>query len=481
MHPLLPRVTCLSLLNLKLKKINEVKKLHAQLITNALKSPCNYGKLIQQYCAFSSPQATSYAHLILTHFDIHPNVYLLNVLIRCTSPRYGVELFTNYVSRPGVCFDKFTYIFALGACARSCLLWEGKQIHGRVIKHGFCSDVMLQTTLVHFYGKNQDIGSAREVFDQMYVRSRGTWNAMIAGYCSQRERVGGESCGVALSLFRDMLGGGLCGVKPDGTTMVSALSAASQLGALESGICVQGYIEKMLYEPENDVYVGTGLVDMYSKCGCVDTAMWIFERMEERNVLTWTAMTSGLAIHGRGKEALEVLDMMEGHGIVPNAVTFTSLLSACCHAGLVEEGLSLFYSMDKFGVVPTRQHYGCIVDLLGRAGHLVEAYDLISNMDVVERDVILWRSLLSACNVHGDLLTGERVRQALLHMQMKQIIGSPGDVAYMSEDYIALSNMYASVDRWDDVKIVREEMKFMGYENKPGLSSLQSPGNFILG
>ncbi|KAK1366182.1 Mitochondrial editing factor 20 [Heracleum sosnowskyi] len=468
MHPL-PRATCLSLLNLKLKNINKVKQLHAQLITNALNSPSNLGKLIQQYCAFSSPQATKYAHLILTHFDADPNVYLLNVLIRCSSPRNSVQVFRNHVSRPGVCFDKFSYVFALGACARACLLWEGKQIHCRVMKHGFCSHVMVQTTAVHFYGKSGEIGCARKVFDEMSMRSRETWNAMISGYCSQRERVGGDACWIALGLFSDMLGGG---VKPDGTTTVCVLSAVSQLGVLESGVCVHGYIEKMLCEPENDVYVGTGLVDMYSKCGCVDSAMWIFERMKERNVLTWTAMTSGLAIHGRGKEALEVLARMEGHGILPNAVTFTSLLSACCHAGLVEEGLSLFYSMDRFGVVPKRQHYGCIVDLLGRAGHLEEAYKFIDSMQV-ERDAILWRTLLSACNVHGDLLTGEKVKQVLLHLQTEQIIVSSGVVADMSEDYIALSNMYALADRWEDVKIVREEMKFKGYETKPGLSSLQ--------
>ncbi|WOH06466.1 hypothetical protein DCAR_0625894 [Daucus carota subsp. sativus] len=476
MHPL-PRVACLSLLNLKLKHINNVKELHAQLITNALYSFSNLAKLIQQYCSFSSPQATNHADLILKHFEINTNVYLLNVLIRCSSPRHSVQVFKNYVSRPGVCFDNFTYVFALGACARASLLLEGRQIHCRVVKHGFWTDVMVQTTAVHFYAKSRDVGSARKVFDEMSVRSRETWNAMIAGYCSQRERVGGDACGVALSLFCEMLGGG---VKPDGTTMVSALSAVSQLGVLESGICVHGYVEKMLCEPQNDVYVGTGLVDMYSKCGCVDSAMWIFKRMKERNVLTWTAMTTGLAIHGRGKEALEVLDMMEGHGLVPNAVTFTSLLSACCHGGLVQEGLSLFYSMDRFGVLPTRQHYGCIVDLLGRAGHLEEAYNFIDNMQV-ERDAILWRTLLSACNVHGDLLTGEKIRQILLNMQTEQKFKSTGAAADMSEDYIALSNMYASADRWDDVKIVREEMKFKGYGSKPGLSSLQSPGNFITG
>ena len=71
--------------------------------------------------------------------------------------------------------------------------------------------------------------------------------------------------------------------------------------------------------------------------------------MNESNVLTWTVMSSGLAIYGKGKEALELLETMETYGVKPKAVTFTSLLSACCHVGLVEEGLHLFDMMKSSG------------------------------------------------------------------------------------------------------------------------------------
>ena len=108
-------------------------------------------------------------------------------------------------------------------------------------------------------------------------------------------------------------------------------------------------------------------------------------------------MVTGLAIHGRGKEAIRFLDLMRVCGVKPNAVTFTSLFLACCHAGLVEEGLGLFDNMkSKWDLEPNIQHYGCIVDLLGRAGQLNEAYRFIMGMPV-KPDAILWRSLLSAC------------------------------------------------------------------------------------
>ncbi|TQD92954.1 hypothetical protein C1H46_021434 [Malus baccata] len=299
----------------------------------------------------------------------------------------------------------------------------------------------------------------------MPVRSCVTWNAMITGYCSQR-----ESARSALVLFGDMLDD-VCGVKPTDTTMVCVLSAASQLGVLETGACVHGYVEKTMCVPDNDVFMGTGLVDMYSKCGCVDSAFSVFKRMKEKNVLTWTAMATGLAIHGKGNEALELLDVMQGSGIKPNAVTFTGLLSACCHSGLVEEGLHLFHLMkSQFDVVPRMQHYGCIVDMLSRGGHLKEAYEFVVGMPV-EPDAVLWRSLLSACNLHGDVAMGEKVGKKLLCVQSTQ---SYVDSTPKSEDYVLLSNVYAFAERWEDVEMVRQEMKVKGIENKAGWSSVQT-------
>lgn len=468
----LPRLRAIEFLHLKLLSINQLKQTHAQLIVNGLNSPSLMAKLIQQYCILSS-QLSSYhsAHLVFKHFD-KPNLFLLNTLIRCSQPKESILVFSKWVSRGCLEFDDFTYIFVLGACARSPsvpTLWAGRQIHGRVMKCGTISNVMVQTTLVHFYASNKDVGSARRVFNEMVVRNSVTWNVMITGYCSQR-----GSARDALVLFCDMLDD-VYGAKPTDTTIVCVLSAASQFGGLETGACVHGYIEKIKWVPENDVFIGTGLLDMYSKCGCLDSALSIFMRMKEKNILTWTAMATGLAIHGKGKEALQLLDAMGACGLKPNAVTFTSLLLACCHAGLVDEGLQLFHSMNKFNVIPQMQHYGCIVDLLSRTGLLKEAYEFIMRMPV-KPDAILWRSLLSASRIHGDVAMGEQVGKLLLQIHPKQ-----NSLDVTSEDYVALSNIYASAGKWDDVEMVREEMKVKGIENKAGRSSVQTTNIQLLG
>ncbi|KAI3693248.1 hypothetical protein L6452_33080 [Arctium lappa] len=463
---------CLSLLQYCKSSLptNHIIQIHSQLISNGLtQSPSIVARLIERYCASSAPHATIYASLSISHFYRHNNgrnPYLLNVLIRCSPPGDSILVFANWVSKASLDFDDFTYIFVLGACARRAKsLWEGQQIHSRVIKHGYLSNVMLQTTLIHFYVNRNAFALAKKVFDEMSVRTTATWNSLIAGYCSCKEHALD-----GLLLFVDMLVTD-CGVKANGTTMVCVLSAVSRLGYLETGVSVHGHIVKTMCDIENDVYIGTGLVDMYAKCGCLDSALSLFMRMGHKNVLTWTAMVSGLAVHGQGKQALKIFSDMIESGILPNSVTFTSLLFACSQAGLLEEGLYLFHNMKKmFHILPLPHHYGCIVDLLGRAGHLDEAYEFIIS-EKVEGDEVLWRSMLHACRIHNNIVMGERVANILFSIQPEMNLEMICD---NSEDYVALSNICASAGRWEDVAAVREVLRVKGIEAKPAVSTVSA-------
>ncbi|CAK8572944.1 unnamed protein product [Lathyrus sativus] len=471
----LPRLKCISLLNSfpqQTSTNNNIKQIHAQLITNNLNSPKLFAKLIDHYSS-TSPNP-NFLYSIFYYFHT-PLLFLFNTLLRCTPLNHSIHIFKTYFSKQLIHFDHHTFNFILGASARSpsySTLKLGTQLHSLIIKQGFGSNVLIPTTLIHFYASNRDVKSARKVFDEMSDRTVVTWNAMITGYCSVKDG-NGKNAVDGLCLFKKMLMVGGNEVRPNGRTVVCLLSAASQSGMMEIGVCLHGFAVKLLCKVEEDVFIGTGLVDMYSKCGCLESALYVFWRMKLRNVLTWTAMTTGLAIHGRGEEALKILYKMGDDGVRPNETTFTSLLSACCHAGLVEEGLRLFRDMEpKFGVVPRIQHYGCVVDLLGRNGNLNEAYDFIMAMPI-SPDAVIWRSLLSACKIHGDVVMGDKVGRFLLKFKEK----SHEDLAHKSEDYVALSNVYASAERWNDVEVVRNKMKTKGIFNKSGLSSVQTLNN----
>ncbi|CAG7877136.1 unnamed protein product [Brassica rapa] len=469
MSSVFPGPRFLSLLHRNSKTLIQAKQLHGQLVIHGCRDNSLLGKLIGHYCSKQSPESSKLAHLLVFPRFSHPDKFLFNTLLKCSNPEDSIRIFTNWVSKSSLLYlNERTFVFLLGACARSGSSSRvGRIVHGMVMKLGFLyNSELIGTTLLHFYAKHGDLRYARKVFDEMPERTSVTWNAMIGGYYSHKDK-GNHNARKGMILFRrfSCCGDGVS--RPTDTTMVCVLSAISQMGLLEAGALVHGYIEKLGFTPEVDVFIGTGLVDMYSKCGCLTSAISVFELMRAKNVLTWTSMATGLALNGRGNETPSLLNRMAESGIKPNVVTFTSLLSAYRHNGLVQEGLELFQSMrTRFGVIPVIQHYGCIVDLLGKAGRLQEAYEFVLAMPI-KPDAIMLRSLCNACSMYGETVMGEEIGKALIEMEQdekKKVSGSE------CEDYVALSNVYASKGKWVEVEKLRDEMKERRIKTRTGYS-----------
>ncbi|KAF3455264.1 hypothetical protein FNV43_RR05712 [Rhamnella rubrinervis] len=233
--------------------------------------------------------------------------------------------FTTEGGRPLV------FVF-LKACARALARSEARQIHSQIVRSGFGVDVLLQTTLLDVYAKVGDLDCAERVFDEMGRRD-------IAAMKEEE------------------------GLKPNEVTVLGALSACSQLGALKEG-----------------------------------------EKIHRKCLITWNTIIMAFAMHG-----------------------------------LVDDGFRLFNSMRGCGVVPNVKHYGSVVDLLGRAGRLEEAYEIIDSMPMYP-DVVLWQSLLGACKTYGNVEMAEMASRKLVEMGSNHC-----------GDFVLLSNVYASYERWDDV------------------------------
>ncbi|KAG8374093.1 hypothetical protein BUALT_Bualt11G0095100 [Buddleja alternifolia] len=169
--------------------------------------------------------------------------------------------------------------------------------------------------------------------------------------------------------------------------------------AMHKAKIVDDYIRSMKFSL--DVILGTAVIDMHAKCGNIEFAREIFDKMREKNVISWSTMIAAHGYHGEGEKSLDLFRMMLGEGILPNSITFVLLLYSCSHSGLVEEGLRLFTLMqEENGVRPDVKHFTCVVDLFGRAGKLDQALKMIEDMNI-EKDAGLWGALLSACRIHG--------------------------------------------------------------------------------
>ncbi|KAK9690507.1 hypothetical protein RND81_09G133100 [Saponaria officinalis] len=383
------------------------------------------------------------------------------------APYEALGVFKDFLAEEsvgeGVCVDSIALGSVLSACARVSDKFLTEQVHGFSIKRGFDGFTAVGNTLVDAYAKCGEVGLSKMVFHGLVEKDGISWNSIIAVLA--QNGLSSE----AMDVFREMVFGSR--VRFNDVTLSAVLLACSHAGALLLGRCIHDQVVKMGLE--QNVYIGTSIVDMYCKCGRVSMARKAFDRMNYRNVKSWSAMIAGYGMHGYPREALNVFYDMKKAGVRPNYITFVSVLAACSHAGLVDEGWDCFTSMKKeFSVEPGVEHYSCMVDLLGRAGFVGKAYDLIKEMKV-DPDFVIWGSLLAGCRMHKNLELAELSARKLFELD-------PSNCGY----YVLLSNMYADAGRWDDVERMRIFMKNHGLVKPPGFSLVEIKGKvhvFLVG
>lgn len=315
-------------------------------------------------------------------------------------------------------------------------------------------DIFSWNIMIDGYASAGRLDVAHEFFNAMPCRDLVSWNALIAAY-----KQNGRSK-EAVDLFHVMQ---RAGEKPDHFTLATVLSAIADLGSIAQGRWLHTYIVRNNFCL--DGIVGVALIDMYSKCGCVDIASGIFDSVLHKTIDHWNSMISGLALHGYGNQAICLFEEMLRSMIEPDDISFIGVLSACSHAGLVHQGRQFFQLMRiKYGITPKIQHYGCMVDLFGRAGHLDEAWALVTGMPVQPNDIV-WRGLLGAARNHGDIEIGEHAAKNLIEL-----------VPHDTSSYVLLSNIYGSTRRWESALQIRKMMKERCLLKTPGYSSIELNG-----
>lgn len=280
--------------------------------------------------------------------------------------------------------DKFTFPFVMKACLAISCLKKAKEIYGFAVKSGFRGDVYLDNVLIDVYMKcgalndalkvfdkmrhrsivswttiiaglvlNGRVDTAQKVFDTMPMRNVVAWTSMIHGYAKS------EKPETAFELYAEME----CDdVKPNEYTLVALLMASAKLESLKMGRRVHEYAIKNGFEI--GIFLGTSLIDMYSKCGSLECAKQVFEEMESKSLATWNTMITSLGVHGQGEEAIALFEEMERVNMKPDAITFVGVLSACLQTGNVDRGRRyLYYMVEQYGIEPTFEHYEFLFEM----------------------------------------------------------------------------------------------------------------------
>ncbi|WOL09220.1 hypothetical protein Cni_G17973 [Canna indica] len=362
----------------------------------------------------------------------------------------AVELFRKMLEgriRP----NHFTYSSILKACANLSDQSVGEQMHAQITKLGLVHVNFVGNSLVSMYARSGRMEEARKAFNSLYEKNVVSYNAIVDGYAKN------SNYGGAFELLYQMES---MDMGASAFTFASLLSAAASIGMMSKGQQLHAQLLKAGFE--SDIGIRNSLISMYSRCGSIDDAWQAFDEMDDRNVISWTAMITGFAKHGDAGRALGFFRDMVSAGAKPNAVTYVAVLSACSHAGLVEEGWEHFHAMQRYyKIVPTMEHYACMVDMLGRSGLVEEAFEFIKAMPT-KADALVWRTLLSACRGHGNIRLGEIAAKKILEL-------APQDPAA----YVLLSNLYADAGKWDDVTAIRRGMKERKLNKEAGLSWIE--------
>lgn len=384
---------------------------------------------------------------------------------------------------------KLTYPSVFKAYTQLGLAEDGAQLHARIIKLGsdFELDPFIRNSIIHMYASCGLVGDAWKLFDENQDIDVVAWNSMIMGLakCGEIEEswrlfskipcrnevswntmisgfVRNGRWGEAFDLFYEMQD---CKIRPTEFTLVSMLNACGKLGALEQGKWIHVYVKRN--GVELNVIVATAIIDMYCKCGDIETARLVFKNAPRRGLSSWNSMMLGLATNGCHEEVFGLFLELEQSSIRPDSVTFIGLLKA---SNQVDEARKYFRLMtERYGIEPRIEHYGCVVDVLGRAGLIEEATEFIRTMPVAP-DAVIWGSLLAACS-KSKSNPGNVVEVAEWAARNLRLL-DPNDTSA----HVLMSNVYAASGDFRRAVEERTEMEKKKIEKQPGCSSIEVNG-----
>ncbi|XP_057523834.1 pentatricopeptide repeat-containing protein At4g04370 [Amaranthus tricolor] len=289
--------------------------------------------------------------------------------------------------------DAHTYPSLFKACTFLNKLSLGISLHQRLIIDGFSSDSYISSSLINFYAKFGQIKNAHNVFDLMPERNVVPWTAMIGYYtrCGDIER--------GIYLYRLMR---YEGIQPSSVTLLNILSGSCDISLLE---CLHACVIQLGLS--SDLNLGNCMLSLYGKFGRIYAARDLFEAMVVKDVISWNSLVSGYGQAGNSKEILQLVKRMRSEGIGPDQQTFGTLLIASeTFSADVELGRLIHGQIITSGL-PVDAHLATsLVVLYSKYGIVSSAFRVFER--VLEKDVILWTSLISAFvqndNAHSALM-----------------------------------------------------------------------------
>ncbi|XP_055836249.1 pentatricopeptide repeat-containing protein At2g27610 [Solanum dulcamara] len=286
----------------------------------------------------------------------------------------------------GVELTRSIYVTAVKLCTNLKELVFARQLHGRVMKNGFYFDNNIRTALMVSYTKCGEMDDAFKLFSMMHkFRNVVSWTAMIGGYMQNNRPE--QAANLFCQMKKD-------GIRPNDFTYSTVLAAHPSISPF------QVHAEVIKTEYQSSPTVGTALLDAYVKTGNTDEAAKVFEEIDEKDIIAWSAMLSGYAQKGDIQGAVRVFRQLVKNGVRPNEFTFSSVINACVTSmASVEQGKQFHCSVIKSGHSNALCVSSALVTMYAKRGNIESAYEIFKRQP--ERDLVSWNSMISGYAQHG--------------------------------------------------------------------------------
>ncbi|KAG6415649.1 hypothetical protein SASPL_123062 [Salvia splendens] len=327
-----------------------------------------------------------------------------------------IPFLENQVHPPPAAYSKI-----LQLCIEKRALIEGKRVHAYINRSGFLAGVFISNKILELYCKCGSMSDSRKLFDEMGERDLCSWNTLISGYArigmvlearelfdemSERDNfswtamisgyVKHKQPGHALELYRLMQRNEhpMC----NKFTVSSVLTASAAMQSLRLGKEIHGRIIRTGLD--SDAVVSSALMDVYGKCGSLNEARYIFDRVEGKDIVVWTSMIDRYFGDGRWEDGLSLFSDFLRCGISPNEYTFAGVLNACAHQTAEELGRQVHGHMMRIGFDPCSFAASSLVHMYAKCGSVERAGKVFKWLP--RPDLVSWTSLITGYAQSGQ-------------------------------------------------------------------------------
>lgn len=311
----------------------------------------------------------------------------------------GIRMF-RAMKIEGIEPNRITLMSVLSACDSPATLNEGKSIHACAIDSGLMEDVAVGSALVSMYGKCEDLDLAKSVFDELGNKDLVAWNCLITAH-AQQGRVQ-----EALFVYAQMLSEGM---HANRVTFLVALNACVARETLLHGMMLHSSIVEGALE--GDVTLGNALINSYGKSEALAEALTVFEKMPDRDVVSWNTLILVCAQNNSHKVALDLFQQMPFYNVKRSEISYVAILAICSGPTDLAAGKSIHSEAINDRLELNAIVGNALLCMYSNCGSAVDVQQMFGKLQV--RNIMSWNAIISAYDRHGLSL---EAREHFWHM-----------------------------------------------------------------